>query len=72
MPHGPDRVPKMRVHENLYTLPECSLLTLANLSHVVTELAGTQTEILQAETQDICLHGSQVNSEQVRIAVEKS
>lgn len=38
MPHSPYRISKMGVHEDLYPLSQCGLLSLAHLAHAGAEI----------------------------------
>jgi len=70
MPHRPDGVPKVWIHEDLYPLPQSCLFTLLDLTHAGTELTGTQRGILHAETQDVGLHSAHVHRKQRRLTVQ--
>lgn len=72
MPHSSYRISKMRVHENLYALSQCSFFSLTNLTHAGAEVRGTQTGFLQTEPQNVCLHSGHLHSKQSRVILEQS
>ncbi|KAG9337910.1 hypothetical protein JZ751_027563, partial [Albula glossodonta] len=61
VPHGPDRAPDMREHEDAHALPQRPVLALRHGCHALAELDRGQQRVAQAEAQDVGLHSSHVH-----------